>query len=96
MKLLDAFKKETGIQELTPDSLKAIIDEVNNDPLAGLGSLSKKDILVDRLMAQWRICAAQIRGIPVKDARPLVLDKPVVVTSQTAEKAAAATKAAGM
>jgi len=93
MKLLEAFKKETGIQEMTPEVLRSIIDEVNNDPLAGLGSLSKKDILVDKLMAQWRICAAQIRGIPVKDARPLVLDKPVVAPTPIGEKAAAAAKA---
>ena len=95
MKLLEAFKKETGIQEMTPEVLRSIIDEVNNDPLAGLGSLSKKDILVDKLMAQWRICAAQIRGIPVKDARPLVLDKPVTAPTPIGEKAAAAAKAAG-
>ena len=95
MKLLEAFRKETGVQELTPDSIRALIIEVNNDPLAGLGSLSKMDILVDRIMAQWRICAAQIKGIPLKDVRPLVLDKPVS-TGPIAEKAASVAKAAGM
>lgn len=94
MKILDAFKKETGIQEMTPDIIRALILEVNNDPLAGLGSLSKLDIVVDKLMAQWRICAAQIKGIPVRDAKPLVLTS--VAPSSTAEKAAAASKAAGM
>jgi hypothetical protein len=94
MKLLDAWKKESGVQELTPESLRALIIEVNSDPLAGLGSLSKMDILVDRIMAQWRICSAQIRGIPVKDARPLIVGK-VETTGPIAEKAAAATKAAG-
>lgn len=96
MKLLDAFKKETGIQELTPEALRAIIDEVNSDPLAGLGSLSKKDILVDRLMAQWRICVAQLRGIPIREAKPLVLDKVAPQSTPIGEKAAAVAKSAGM
>ena len=98
MKILDAFKKETGIQEMTPDIIRALILEVNNDPLAGLGSLSKLDIIVDKLMAQWRICAAQIRGIPVRDAKPLVLTSvaPAATAAPSAEKAAAAAKAAGM
>ena len=97
MKLLDAFKKETGIQEMSPEIIRALILEVNQDPLAGLGSLSKLDIIVDKLMAQWRICSAQIKGIPVREARPLVLNNPVQnTTSETASKAAAAAKAAGM
>ena len=96
MKLLDAWKKESGVQEMTPDILRALILEVNNDPLAGLGSLSKLDIVVDRIMAQWRICAAQIKGVPIRDAKPLVLNTVAPTTSATAEKAAAATKAAGM
>lgn len=95
MKILDAFKKETGIQEMTPDIIRALILEVNNDPLAGLGSLSKLDIIVDKLMAQWRICAAQIRGIPVRDAKPLVLTSVAPAATPIGEKAAAATKAAG-
>ena len=96
MKLLDAWKKESGVQEMTPDILRALILEVNNDPLAGLGSLSKLDIVVDRIMAQWRICAAQIKGVPIRDAKPLVLNTVAPTTSATAEKAAAASKAAGM
>ena len=95
MKILDAFKKESGIQEMTPDIIRALILEVNNDPLAGLGSLSKLDIIVDKLMAQWRICAAQIRGIPVRDAKPLVLTSVAPAATPIGEKAAAATKAAG-
>ena len=103
MKILDAFKKETGIQEMTPEIIRSLILEVNNDPLAGLGSLSKLDIIVDKLMAQWRICSAQIRGIPVRDAKPLILSEQARKAAEgqinaisTAEKAAAATKAAGM
>ena len=96
MKLLEAFKRESGVQEMTPDVIRKIIDEVNSDPLIGLGTLSKKEHLVDRLMAQWRICSAQAKGIPVKEARPLVLDKQAPPVSATAEKAAAVSKAAGM
>lgn len=97
MKLFDTFKKETGIQEMSPEIIRALILEVNQDPLAGLGSLSKLDIIVDKLMAQWRICSAQLKGIPVREARPLVLNNSAPpTTSGTAEKAASAAKAAGM
>ena len=103
MKLLDAWKKESGVQEMTPEIIRALILEVNNDPLAGLGSLSKLDIIVDKLMAQWRICSAQIKGIPVRDAKPFVLTEQARKSAEgqanamtTAEKAAAASKAAGM
>jgi hypothetical protein len=94
MRLLEAIKRESGIQEMTADSIAKIIDEVNRDPLIGLGTMSKKQHLVDRLLAHWRICSAQIKGTPVRDPAALVLDKPV--PSATAEKAAQLTKAAGL
>ncbi len=43
MKLLEAFKKETGIQEMTPEILRSIIDEVNKGTKSGMwGKAAKK------------------------------------------------------
>lgn len=39
---------------MTKESVRAIIDGVENDPLAGLGCFSKKDILIDRILAHAR------------------------------------------
>ena len=40
---------------MTKESVRAIIDGVENDPLAGLGCFSKKDILIDRILAHARV-----------------------------------------
>jgi hypothetical protein len=39
---------------MTKESIRAIIDGVENDPLAGLGCYTKKDLLVDRILALSR------------------------------------------
>lgn len=94
---LSGFDKGAVTQELTAATLLKIIDEVNNDPLAGMGSLSKKEILVDRIMAQWRICAAKMRGVPARFPASLNPDEnPAPEQSTTAISAARVAKSAGM
>lgn len=66
---------------ISKDTLRKIIDEVENDPLAGMGSLSKKDILVDRLLAHIRTTTAPA----AKQVTPLVLEP----TAQTSAAKAA-------
>lgn len=39
---------------MTKESLRAIIDSVEYDPLAGMGVYTKKDLLIDRLLAHCR------------------------------------------
>jgi hypothetical protein len=39
---------------MTKESIRAIIDSVEYDPLAGVGCYSKKDLLIDRLLAHCR------------------------------------------
>src|SRR5262249_10899841 len=39
---------------MTKESIRAIIDSVEFDPLAGMGCFTKKDLLVDRLLAHCR------------------------------------------
>ena len=76
MKLLQTISREIGQQEMTPETVIALIDAVDRDPLAGQGKSSKKELLADRIAAQWKICAAQMKGLPTRDAKPVVVDKP--------------------
>jgi hypothetical protein len=39
---------------MTKETLRAIIDSIEYDPLAGLGVYTKKDLLIDRLLAHCR------------------------------------------
>lgn len=41
------------MNRMNKETLNQIIQAVENDPLAGMGSLSKRDILIDRLLAHW-------------------------------------------
>lgn len=51
-----------AVSAMTKESVRAIIDGVENDPLAGLGCFTKKDILIDRILAHARV--AQPAGQP--------------------------------
>lgn len=77
MKLLEAIKRETGMSELTPESIAALIDQINADPLAGMGKFSKKELLADRIAAHWRICSAQAKGIPAREIKPILVEAKV-------------------
>jgi len=69
-------------QTMTKESVRALIDAVENDPLAGLGCYTKKDLLVDRFLAHSR--ATMPSSVPLSSPRP-VLSEP----SRTAEDEAA-------
>lgn len=53
-------------------TLEGIIASVEADPLAGQGTLSKRDLLIDRLLAHWNVCG----GGSAKSPAPL-LSEPV-------------------
>ena len=59
---------------ITPELIKSIIDEIEADPYAGLGAISKKAMLVDRLCALFRMHDCLSRGIPVTQARPILTE----------------------
>lgn len=67
-------QKDTGI---TPELIKTIIEEVENDPYAGIGAISKKALLVDKLYAAWRMHSCLARGVPITQARLIVNEPPV-------------------
>lgn len=97
MKVLE-FLKDTkaGTDELTAAQLKAIFDEVNSDPEAGLGCLSREALVIDRIMRRWNVCIAKYRGLKPRDPGFVVREAESMKSSPTAEKAAAASKAAGV
>ena len=57
---------------MTKESVRAIIDGVENDPLAGLGCFTKKDILIDRILAHARTT----QPAPANGAARAVLSEP--------------------
>lgn len=62
---------------ITPELIRSVIDEIEADPYAGLGAISKKAMLVDRLCALFRMHDCLSRGLPVTQARPILSDVPV-------------------
>lgn len=61
---------------MTKATLEQLIAQVENDPLAGQGSLSKRDLLIDRLLAHWNTCGG---GQP--KAQTLLLSEPIKKTA---------------
>jgi len=68
---------------ITPELIRSIIDEIEADPYAGLGAISKKAMLVDRLCALFRMHDCLARGVPVTQARP-ILSEPAAEPAQPA------------
>jgi|APDOM4702015159_1054818.scaffolds.fasta_scaffold920849_1 hypothetical protein len=58
---------------MTKESVRALIDGVENDPLAGLGCFTKKDILIDRILAHARVT----HSAPVNGTARAILTEPV-------------------
>jgi len=57
---------------MTKESVRALIDAIENDPLAGLGCYSKKDLLVDRFLAHSR--ATMPSTVPISTPRPMLTE----------------------
>lgn len=58
------------MSRMNKETLLQIINGVDADPLAGMGAFSKKDILVDRLLAHWNTVGP--REGSVGTARPIL------------------------
>lgn len=57
---------------MTKESLLQIIIQVDADPLAGMGSISKRDLLVDRLLAHFN--TVEPRQTMTTIARPIITE----------------------
>ena len=64
---------------MTKESIRALIDGVENDPLAGLGCFSKKDILIDRILAHARVAAPP----PTNGAPRPILNEPTAPSADS-------------
>lgn len=74
---------------MTKESIRAIIDSVEYDPLAGMGCYTKKDLLIDRLLAHCRTTQS-VNGLSA--APPILTEVPQLEMKKELE--AKATKAA--
>lgn len=63
-----------ALPTMTKESVRALIDGVENDPLAGLGCFSKKELLIDRILAHSRATQPAAVATP----RP-ILSEPATV-----------------
>lgn len=66
------FQQDKKSFAITPELIRSIIDEIEADPYAGLGAISKKAMLVDRLCALFRMHDCLARGVPVTQPRPIL------------------------
>ena len=64
-----------ALPTMTKESVRSLIDGVENDPLAGLGCFSKKELLIDRILAHSR---ATQPASPVATPRQ-ILSEPATV-----------------
>lgn len=64
-----------ALPTMTKETVRALIDGVENDPLAGLGCFSKKELLIDRILAHSR---ATQPASPVATPRQ-ILSEPATV-----------------
>lgn len=77
------FQQDKKSFAITPELIRSIIDEIEADPYAGLGAISKKAMLVDRLCALFRMHDCLARGVPVTQPRP-ILNEPSKEPAQPA------------
>lgn len=93
MKLASLFTKGALTQEMTASTIESFFAEVDADPRAGLGSITKQAMVIDKIIAQHRIVVAQLRGIPLRQPMPIMDLKPMEVVSPLAVASAKAAKA---
>jgi hypothetical protein len=75
---------------MTKESLRAIIDSIEYDPLAGMGVYTKKDLLIDRLLAHCKTAT----HVAAPAAPPALILTEVAPIEGKAEHETRATKAA--
>jgi hypothetical protein len=95
MSWLETFKAKAGTADFTKETLEGFFAEVENDPLSGLGSLTNRDKVIDKIMAQHRIVVSQYKGIAPRQPAP-ALKEVINATDPLDLKAAQIAKKAGM
>ena len=65
---------------MTKESLLQIIAQIESDPLAGCGTLTKRDLLVDRLLAHWNTVEGRMAA--PTPARPILTESTISAPEQ--------------
>jgi len=71
--------EKTKMAALTKTSLEQMIIQIEADPLAGKGHLSKREILIDRILAHVQTCAVT----PKATAAPVLTEQGPVIELNT-------------
>lgn len=95
MSLLDAFKKKITDADFSKEVIEAFFAEEENDPLSGLGSLTKRDKVIDKIIAHHNLVVAKYRNVMPKMPAPL-LKETTAPEAPLDLKAAQLAKKAGM
>jgi len=75
------------MSRMTKETIRQIIDGVDADSLAGMGAFTKKDILIDRLLAHWNT-------VGPRDAQQPTEPKPLLTQPDTTARFVAPTSIA--
>lgn len=96
MKWSELFGSEAVTQDFSEKTISAFFDEIEQDPLAGLGTLTKRQKLIDRIVAQHKIVVGQMRGIAPQKPAAVMNETPALVASPVQLASAKVAKQAGM
>lgn len=95
MRWLDIFRKRAENADFSKQTIEAIFEFHETNPLAGLGSLSVRDRVIDDLIAQHTLVAAKIKNVVPRQPAP-ALKEPLPTEPPLDLKAAQLAKKAGM
>lgn len=71
-KWIDIFRKRAENAEFSKATIEAIFDYHETNPLAGLGSLSVRERIIDDLIAQHVLVASKIRNVIPRAPAPAI------------------------
>ena len=63
-------KEKQVAQSLTKTTLEQMFVQVDNDPLAGRGHLTKRELLIDRIIAH----VSTTQALPAQPPRPIITE----------------------
>lgn len=95
LKWIDIFRKRAENADFSKQTIEAIFEFHETNPLAGLGSLSVRDRVIDDLIAQHTLVASKIKNVIPRAPAP-VLKEALQPDAPLDLKAAQIAKKAGM
>lgn len=90
----DLFGSQAATQEFTEKALQNIWEQIEADPLAGLGIYTKRQRYWDAVVAHHNIVMAQKTGVAPRKPEPIMRETTQPVVTEFQRKAAVITKKA--